>query len=113
VLFSLGGCMTLTEMDWDRPPPADWPELKVQIHYVAQDQILDICKGVKFKFGDIPKGCTRLLFTQRICNVFLVDHDPELLKHEVGHCSGYDHPGDSRMRDIWTQYKFVNQPKEK
>jgi hypothetical protein len=37
--------------------------------------------------------------------IYLTRGDTYMLEHEQAHCRGYDHPGESTMRDAWARWK--------
>lgn len=98
----LGGCATTYPMDWDRPPPPDWPKLAENIVDVPVGDIRALCvsKGV-----GSHDACTTFIFEKRVCNIYTSTREAAAMKHERGHCRGYDHPGDSKVRNAWATYK--------
>lgn len=101
-LALLAGCATTIDMS--RPPPADWPKLEVKIARVTDAQARMLCP----RNNDIVisyNACTIPAFAYGTCNIYLVTADPDVLAHERMHCLGYDHPGESTLRDAWAAYK--------
>lgn len=92
-------------IDYSRPPPADWPELEIQVLHLATADFAAACPLLKA--GSL--GCAQLDFCARRCSIYLVPmNDPrytEVLEHERAHCQGYDHPGSSQGRNAWARAK--------
>jgi plasmid maintenance system antidote protein VapI/uncharacterized protein YceK len=100
--FLLGGCSTI---DTHNAPPRDWPELAIFEHRVDAATMHERCaKYVGFLM--IPLACAEVNFVARRCDIWLTEHPwPAVVEHERLHCRGYDHPGDSAMRDAWITYR--------
>jgi len=105
----LGAC---TVIDKDVPPPADWPALAIHVHKVKGGELIKECWPAESLFmqlnGALPSGCAWINFARNRCDVYLpsyVDHDGYALNHELEHCHGYDHYGDSTMHDAWAAWK--------
>ena len=98
-LLFLFGCATI---DMSRPPPADWPKLEVEIIKTTLDEAKRQCKGVKL----IVFGCAKVFFDEGVCRIYLGTEDKSVYEHELLHCKGYDHPGESTMRDAWAKWTF-------
>ena len=87
IVLGLTGCATI---DYNTPPAADWPALQV----VETDA--RYCKPF-----DI--GCAWVNLREMVCYVFIGAE--AVREHELAHCRGYDHPGESTMRDLWAKWK--------
>lgn len=80
----------------------DWPALDVRFYIVPAEQVQAVCPP-------FTRGCAIPLFKRRECMVVLSE-DGEMLKHhERLHCYGFDHIGESTMRDLWTTHKNRHQ----
>lgn len=113
LLASASASAYADNMDWNRPPPADWPKLTVQQEVVSPHDLMSVCqRGARDSMGG---GCALVDFAARTCRVYLVLFSPrddvpmtnlEIWEHEVkGHCRGFDHKGESALRDAWARYK--------
>lgn len=102
-LALLAGCSTI---DQHTPAPAGWPDLLVIEHRTDLAGARAACRAY-VGFLDIPLGCAVVNFNERTCNVW---HVNELARrHELLHCAGHDHIGDSVLRDAfhaWTAYQL-------
>lgn len=97
----LAGCATT--IDLSRRPPADWPQLEVVVQRVSEAEVKRICANENLLIG---YACTAVYFDTRKCFIYLASSDPEVLAHERLHCLGYDHPGESTMRNAWTRWRL-------
>ena len=99
-------------MDWNRAPPADWPTLTIKQAVVSSHELVQLChrQAMEGMYG----GCAIPDFASRSCRIYLVMvpigenwsmSNIEIWEHERGHCRGYDHRGESAMRDAWAAYK--------
>lgn len=104
LVLMLAGCMT---MDYGRAPPSDWPQLEVKI--IKQDfkQVQRTCRN-DFWPERQANGCAIADFDARICRIYTWTNNRGVIEHERAHCYGYDHRGESGMRDAWESYKFRN-----
>ena len=79
-----------------------WPQLTVVEHYVPHWQMRDRC--VKYApFGMSPEACAEFNLETRTCDLwFSADFPPpkSFIEHERMHCDGYDHIGETNMRDF-------------
>ena len=85
---------------------AGWPELQVVQHYVPDDEIRARCSKYA-PWGFTPEACSEFNFVAKRCDVwFSSDYPPQpyIVRHELLHCRGYDHPGDSELADILARY---------
>jgi len=104
-LLLLVGCATST-IDLDRQPPPDWPKLAVRYYDASPSEFDSWCS--KSTLARHVDSCVVVRFATNECFV-LARHGQKLSdevdKHEREHCAGYDHPGDSTMRNLWERYK--------
>jgi uncharacterized protein YceK len=98
------GC---TSIDRHTDPPSDFPRLEVSVNYVPHHQMRDICSKYIPAFAS-PEACMEWDFSKKTCTIWLSKDfppHPSVVEHEKLHCKGYDHIGDSTLRDAWTTYK--------
>ena len=95
----LVGCTTI---DSHTTPPSDWPNLAVAEHVVSSHAMLDACMPY-MGFLQFPLACAIIFFEKLTCDIYVTG--PAHLEHERMHCAGYDHIGDSTLRDAWEEYK--------
>lgn len=50
-------------------------------------------------------ACTIPDFRAGVCNIYLLSTAAWLIEHETAHCRGYDHPGETTIRDMWLEFK--------
>ena len=85
---------------------AGWPQLTVYEHYVPHHVMRDRC--VKYTaFGASPEACAEFNLAERRCDLwFSADFPPPkaYIEHERLHCAGYDHVGETNMRDFLGRY---------
>ena len=83
-----------------------WPQLKVVEHYVPHNEMRDRC--VKYtSWGMSPEACAEFNLVERRCDLwFSADFPPPtfFVKHERMHCEGFDHEGETNMRDFLARY---------
>lgn len=103
-LCILHGCAMLID---EQSAPADWPTLTVREHRVGITELRAHCgTGPLLLSLGLPSQCARIHFEQRTCDVYLIyDADELAREHELGHCAGKDHPGESNLRDAWAAYR--------
>ena len=101
-LLFLFGCATT--VDLSRPPPIDWPQLTVEVRQVSEDMARKACGNPRMIS---VYGCAVVFFPIRKCIIFLANNSRETLEHEKLHCLGYDHIGESSMRDGWARHKAI------
>lgn len=104
---ALAGC---TVMDQHSAPPSDWPALVVHEHAVSCTAMVAKCYqylSLPMKLmGGLPLGCAEIRFDQGRCDIYTCWMSPaDVLAHERLHCRGYDHIGDSTLRDAFQHYK--------
>lgn len=86
-------------LDYSTPPPADWPTLAVSRHY---GKVSEHCA----QLGIGTLACAVVDFDNNTCDIYWPSSPPEwMIRHEEAHCKGYDHYGDSIMRDAWAQHR--------
>lgn len=100
LLFMLAGCATI--VDVNRAPPADWPALDVVVQRTTEEVVRKACSRTTLIAA---YGCTVVRLENNKCYIFLATDDPATLEHERLHCLGYDHVGDSFLRDMWARHK--------
>jgi hypothetical protein len=87
-------------------PIEGWPELTVYEHYVPHHVMRDRC--VKYTaWGSSPEACAEFNLAERRCDLwFSADFPPPkaFIQHERLHCKGYDHVGETNMRDYLARY---------
>jgi hypothetical protein len=97
----LGGCTTIGHQKVE-----GWPQLTVIEHHVPHYVMRDRC--VKYApWGTSPEACAEFNLEARTCNIwFSADFPPPpaFVKHERMHCEGYDHVGETQMRDFLARY---------
>ena len=92
------GCSTI---DFDRAPPADWPDLRVKTYPL--ENVSKYCSGGLLQ---IAVACTILRFDLGECHIVLqIDAPNWVLQHELAHCAGYDHPGETGAVDQHQAHK--------
>jgi hypothetical protein len=107
LFWSLSLLSSCTIIDIHTPPPEDFPSLKVAVNYVPHHQMRDICSKYVPAFMS-PDACMEWDFNAKTCTIWLSKDFPphsSVVEHEKLHCKGYDHIGDSTLRDAWTTYK--------
>lgn len=104
---ALTGC---TVMDQHSAPPPDWPALVVREHADSCPAMIARCwpyLSLPMRLmGGIPLGCAEVRFAEGTCDIYTCGLSPAgVLAHERLHCRGYDHIGDSTLRDAFQRYK--------
>ena len=99
----LVGC---TSIDYSREPAADFPALAVTVHrYADTSDVRAACAKAGEKYGVSVSmflvACSDWRFDTRTCDVYVPAGDDGLLEHELAHCRGYDHYGESTIADAW------------
>ena len=103
ILFPLflGACTTIGHEKVE-----GWPQLTVVEHYVPHHVMRDRC--VKYTpFGSSPEACAEFNLAELRCDLwFSADFPPPkaFIEHERMHCQGYDHVGETNMRDFLAGY---------
>lgn len=101
VTFALSACASI---DTHRVPPADWPQLAVRIVTQELRQVQRTCRNDFWPQNQV-NACAIADFAHRTCYIYTWTDDAAVLEHERAHCAGYDHPGESGMRDAWTNHQ--------
>ncbi len=111
IFFFLGGCTTTapinirwSEIDMHTLPPVDFPKLSIVVHQVSHTEMLERCQDALWK----PLACAETNFKNMVCDIWYSDDVPPtkaIIDHEELHCKGYDHVGESSIRDAWEKYK--------
>lgn len=82
--------------------PRDWPRLTIDVRKVSYLEVLKRCS----KYSVAPLACAEIHFRTMTCYVWVTPDAPRwVLDHELGHCHGADHFGESTLRDAWASYK--------
>ncbi len=98
----LAGCSTIDQHE----KVAGWPELRIVEHYVPDAELRSRCAKY-VPFGLFPEACAEFYFNRGECHVWYnADFRPQpyVMEHERLHCQGYDHPGDTSLRDALARY---------
>ena len=85
--------------------PADWPNLEIKAQLVTHEQLLELCPGLPFYSFD----CAIPLFKVGQCLLLLIENSVMARNHGTLHCNGYDHIGETTMRDKWLAFKSARQ----
>ena len=90
ILLLLSGCSTLSSHKTE-----GWPQMTVTENYVSEAEVKDRCGNPEFLACAYSNVCSKT------CNIWLPKGAPEwLVKHERGHCEGYDHPGSTVFEQL-------------
>jgi hypothetical protein len=95
-----------TEGAIDHERVEGWPELEIVEHHVPHAVMRSRCAKY-VGFGMAPIACAEFDLAGGRCHVwFSADFPPSksVLEHERLHCQGYDHPGETTMRDILARF---------
>jgi hypothetical protein len=98
VMALAAGCAHIDDMT---PPPADWPELRVEEHGAAGT--LENCSRYTSLLAWPPLGCAVIYFTEGVCRIWFMTE--WVRQHELKHCRGFDHYGETTLRDAWNAHK--------
>jgi hypothetical protein len=83
-----------------------WPALEVVEHYVPHARMRERCARYA-GFGTTPLACAEFHFAARQCHIwFSADFPPSrgVIDHERLHCAGYDHVGESTMKELLARH---------
>jgi hypothetical protein len=96
------GCSTI---EYSRPH--DFPVLREIVVKVDEGGIRKYCKASPWNLitGGVL-GCTGFDFAQGTYTIYTMSDLEWLMKHEREHGQGYDHPGETQVRDSWNAYKL-------
>ena len=83
-----------------------WPELEIIEHHVPAEVMLQRCRKYA-GFGSVPLACAEFNLAVRRCDIWLSQGFawPSIVEHERLHCRGYDHVGETNMRDFLARYQ--------
>lgn len=97
----LSACAT---MDHERVE--GWPELEIVEHRVPAEMMLERCRKYA-GFGSVPLACSEFNLVTRRCDIWLSQSMSwsAIVEHERLHCRGYDHVGETNMRDFLARYQ--------
>lgn len=97
-IFLIAGCTTI-----DSHSRIDgWPELKTTAHYLPHKEMREICTQYAPPLMS-PEACTVVDLCKLTCDMFYSRDFPPpqyIIEHEELHCQGYEHPGDTTLRDL-------------
>jgi hypothetical protein len=103
LVLAAAACATIDQHE----KVSGWPELRVVEHRIPDGALRKHCSKY-VAFGMLPEACSEFYFDRGECHVwFNADYPPQpyVVKHELLHCQGYDHPGDHNLRDILARYE--------
>lgn len=102
----ISGCAHFDSIDYNTKPPKDWPDLTIRVHTVTKEQILQACN----KVVPFPQACASINFYFKTCDVYVPEGAARdfFIRHELAHCNGYDHVGETALRDAWEVWKKEN-----
>jgi hypothetical protein len=84
----------------------DWIALDIRYSIVPHSEFVRWCPP-------LTAACAIPLFHKRECWIVMLEYDDMLAHHERLHCYGFDHVGESTMRDLWENYKSRYQARGK
>ena len=107
-LFFLTGCAGISH----KPAPTDWPRLEVREHRLSNWALLKQCYSsvsLPMKLlGGVAFACAWINLRSMTCDVYVHEdagQDEPSYLHELEHCAGKDHYGDSTLADLWAGWK--------
>jgi len=95
-------CTGCTMIDYAKAPPADWPELKVDVYRTTFWDTQRLCGG-NLLFP--TPACAAVDFKGRRCTIITSTDDERVMEHERAHCRGYDHVGETTLADVWGRHE--------
>jgi hypothetical protein len=100
--LALSGCVEIGH----KPPPADWPKLRVEVHRVPGSVVVNECA----RHIDVPtfiNACAIVEFDKNLCTVWVSSEFPDaaVLEHELLHCEGRDHVGEDTFERAWASWR--------
>lgn len=104
ILALLAGCTVIGHEKVE-----GWPKLNVVEHYVPHAEMRDHCVGATPWWGS-PEACADINLLTETCDLwFSADFPPQafIVKHERMHCDGYDHVGDTQLKDHLQQWQKI------
>jgi hypothetical protein len=98
---ALGGCTSMAHEKVE-----GWPELHIVEHYIPADEMYQRCRKY-VGFGLVPLACAEFNLAARRCDIWLSRDfaPPAIVEHERLHCRGYDHVGETNMRDFLARHQ--------
>ena len=83
-----------------------WPELMIVEHHVPAGDMYERCRKY-VAFGMLPMACAEFNLATRRCDIWYIEgFSPRaVVEHERLHCRGYDHVGETGMRDFLVRYQ--------
>jgi hypothetical protein len=109
VVPMLVSCAVHNGIDYGRPPPADWPELKVVVFDMSRAEVEKRCPPKRP--GWYTNGCAKVVWCAKTCEIYMSSMMTtgrnyfDVLEHERAHCRGYNHPGETSTSDRWERAK--------
>jgi hypothetical protein len=92
------GCSTIGHVKVE-----GWPALEVVERYVPHAEMHARCKEYVTSTAMVPVACAQFDFVNARCYVWYnAEHPPSAatIAHERLHCQGYDHAGETTMREL-------------
>jgi hypothetical protein len=87
-----------------------WPRLAVVEHHVSDREMVATCAST-LPLGVEPAGCAWVDLERRICHLYLGEAVPmhaTVRAHELNHCDGRDHIGETALHDLWLRWRARN-----
>ncbi len=98
LLLLLSACSSI---DY-KSAPTDWPKLKVDVREVSEVEIAKRCR----KYAALPIACAEVFFQTYTCVIWIAPGAAQWVKdHEMAHCWGYSHVGETTLADAWAAWK--------
>jgi hypothetical protein len=94
----LAGCSSI-----DHVKVEGWPALEVVERYVPKAELHARCSEYVSTMWVAPVACAQFDFVNARCYVWYSADEPPsaaTIAHERLHCQGYDHVGDTTLRDL-------------
>lgn len=105
MLFALAvsGCAVVRGSS-DRP--ADFPVLRTTAHFVSTVEMRDRCAEFAPP-GTLVEACAAWNFIAGTCDIWIARDfvSWSVIAHELQHCAGVDHVGETTLRDAWRNWK--------
>ena len=110
LILLTAACATTTYTDTTKfgAPIAGWPELTVVEHHLSDAEMRAACAMV-MPSGPEPAGCAYVHLDTARCDVYFGQSRAThalVRSHELKHCAGRDHVGDSRLYDLWRKWQL-------
>lgn len=105
-LFVLLAALLSACSSMDHERVEGWPQLEIVEHRVPAETMLERCRKYA-GFGSVPLACAEFNLVARRCDIWLSESfaPSGVVEHERLHCRGYDHLGDTNMRDFLARYQ--------